>query len=221
MCTSACPQCPLCSSYDTRFIHRSDDRHGIRVFYECAACDLAFVPAEYHLQESVEVERYRMHDNDPNDEGYRRFLSRLWKELAPRLRPGASGLDFGCGPGPALAHMMREDGFEVALYDPHFFPDASRIDRRYDFITCTETVEHLRDPAATFALLDTLLIPDGQLGVMTGMLEDRADFASWYYQRDPTHICFYTRKTMSRIADMRGWTADFPTQNVIIFRRRP
>lgn len=221
MCTRACPQCPLCGSDDTRFIHRSDDRHGIRVFYECAACDLAFVPAEYHLPESVEVERYRMHDNDPNDEGYRNFLSRLWKELAPRLRPGAAGLDFGCGPGPALAHMMREDGFEVALYDPYFFPDASQLDRRYDFITCTETVEHLRDPATTFGLLDTLLLPNGQLGVMTGMLEDRAGFASWYYQRDPTHICFYTRKTMSRIADLRGWTADFPTQNVTIFRRRP
>ena len=215
------PACPLCASAATRFIHRSEDRHGVREFYECADCDLAFVPPQFHLSVGAEVERYRMHDNDPNDAGYRNFLSRLWNELAPRLTPGASGMDFGCGPGPALARMMREDGFEIALYDPHFFPDASTLDGRYDFITCTETAEHLRDPSATFALLDSLLLPGGYLGVMTGMLEDRADFASWYYQRDPTHICFYTKKTMRYIADRHGWTLDFPARNATIFRRRP
>ena len=48
-----------------------------------------------------------------------------------------SGLDFGAGPGPALAAMMSEDGFDVAIYDPFFQPDAEALQRKYDFITCT------------------------------------------------------------------------------------
>ena len=51
-----------------------------------------------------------------------------------------SGLDFGAGPGPALAAMMSEDGFDVAIYDPFFQPDAEALQRKYDFITSTETV---------------------------------------------------------------------------------
>ena len=211
--------CPLCGGSRCRFFHRSDDRHGVREFYECAACDLAFVPPRFHLSESAEVERYLMHDNDPADVGYRRFLSRLWNELKPTLRPGASGLDFGCGPGPALARMMREDGFDARLYDPHFFPDRSPLALKYDFVTCTETAEHLRAPAATFELLDSLLVPGGRLGVMTGMLEDRSGFASWGYHRDPTHVAFYTRRAMSWIADKMGWAAEFPAQNVTIFSK--
>ena len=190
------------------------------MFWECAECDLAFVPPEFHLSESDEVERYLMHENDPADSGYRRFLSRLWDVLRPRLSVGDAGLDFGCGPGPALAQMMREDGYEVSLYDPYFFPDRSALDQRYDFVTCTETAEHLRAPMETFRLIDSLLAPGGWLGVMTGMLEDRAEFASWYYQRDPTHVAFYTKRTMSWLAETMGWNVEFPAPNVTLFSKQ-
>ena len=62
-----------------------------------------------------------------NDAGYRRFLSKLADPLMARLAPGARGLDYGCGPGPALAAMLREAGHEVALYDPFFAPDPAPL----------------------------------------------------------------------------------------------
>ncbi|MEI4850515.1 class I SAM-dependent methyltransferase, partial [Klebsiella pneumoniae] len=83
------------------------------------------------------------------------------------LGPGARGLDFGCGPGPALATMLREAGMDMALFDPFFYPQASVLERQYDFITCTEVVEHLHRPAEVFRQLDRLLAPGGWLGVMT------------------------------------------------------
>ncbi|CAI8013909.1 Uncharacterized WD repeat-containing protein all2124 [Geodia barretti] len=61
--------------------------------------------------------------------------------------------------------MMREDGFKVNLYDPYFYPDVSVLDRQYDFVTCSETVEHLRSPMTEFKLLDSLLVPGGHLGL--------------------------------------------------------
>ena len=106
--------CPLCLDRGARFLHKSEDNHGTREFYECPVCDLVFVPPEFHLPDSAERDRYLMHDNDPEDDGYRRFLSRLWNVLRPMLLEGDSGLDYGCGPGPALALMMSEDGFMVS-----------------------------------------------------------------------------------------------------------
>ena len=211
--------CPLCLNARVHFLHKSDDRHGTREFYECPVCDLAFVPPRFRLPPDAEMERYLMHDNDPDDEGYRDFLSRLWDVLRPMLPEGASGLDYGCGPGPALAQMMREDGFRVEKYDLYFFPDPKPLSRVYDFITCTETVEHLRKPLDVFALFDSLLKPQGKLGIMTGILDDRSKFADWYYQRDPTHIAFYTRKTMNWIAERMGWNVELPAPNIAIFTK--
>ena len=213
------PTCLLCSGDSCHFLHRSDDSHGVREFWDCDDCGLVFIPPEFHLPVSAEIERYLMHNNDPSDSGYRGFLSRLWDVLKPRLVIGSTGLDFGCGPGPALAQMMQEEGFQVSLYDPHFFPEETVLERRYDFVTCTETVEHLRSPLREFELLDSLLVPGGYLGVMTGMLEDRSGFSSWYYQRDPTHIGFYSTPTMLWVGREMGWDVEFPSRNVTIFRK--
>ena len=214
------PTCPLCQSSDTQFLHRSDDRHGIREFHECRTCDLAFVPPEFHLPPDAEMQRYLMHDNDPEDVRYRSFLSRLWSPLRPLLNKGERGLDYGCGPGPALVQMMTEDGFRVEKYDLYFFPDPEPLARIYDFITCTETVEHLRQPMEVFALLNSILRPGGRVGIMTGILDERSKFGDWHYQRDPTHIAFYTRRTLDWIATRMGWHVEFQSADVTILAKR-
>ncbi len=213
--------CPLCANTAAEFVHGSDDRHGLREFYNCLSCDLTFVPPKFHLAPSDELERYNLHDNDPADPDYRRFLSRLWDVIRPELGEGSIGLDYGCGPGPALAAMIRESGFDVELYDLYFFPDEAALRRSYDFVTCTETVEHLRQPMAVFSLLDSLLKSPGTLGIMTGIVEDTSRFGDWYYQRDPTHIAFYSRSTFEWIGERMGWSASFPAKSVVVFRKPP
>ena len=185
----------------------------------CGTCDLVFVPPEFHITPEEQVERYRTHDNDPDDPDYRAFLSRLLDEMRPHLVPGAAALDYGSGPGPALAAMLREAGLAVRTYDPFFDPDASALKMRYDFITCTETAEHFAKPRDDFDMLDGLLGPRAWLGIMTGMLDDWADFPSWYYHRDPTHVCFYSRRTMNWIAERYGWEPAFPRDAVVLFRK--
>ena len=59
------------------------------------------------------------------------------------------------------------------------------LNRTYDFITCTETVEHFTDPCTELQRFDILLRPGGWLGVMTGMLDSWDDFPSWYYHPRP------------------------------------
>ena len=67
------------------------------------------------------------------------------------------GLDYGCGFAPALANILKSRGFKVELYDPFFFPDKKVFNKQYDFITCTETVEHFFYPFEEIILLNILL----------------------------------------------------------------
>ena len=67
--------------------------------------------------------------------------------------------------------MLEEQGYRMSLYDPFFAPSPDALERRYDFITCTETVEHFYQPGKEFRRLDRLLRSGGWLGVMTEMLE--------------------------------------------------
>lgn len=190
-----------------------------RDFLLCTVCDLVFVPRSQQIDESAQKERYCQHNNRVDDPDYRAFLGRLYYALKPHLQEGAKGLDFGAGPGPALFAMMCEDGFDARMYDLFFHPDEAALTQTYDFITCTETVEHFADPLREFATLDRLMRPGGWLGVMTGMLQTWDDFASWHYHRDPTHINFFSLITMKWLAERHGWEWQSPRQNVVLFRK--
>lgn len=183
--------CPLCAGREIVQFH--EDRR--RPYLRCGDCALVFVPPAYHLSREAERAEYDLHQNRVEDEGYRKFLSRLALPLATRLAPGARGLDFGCGPAPALACLLGEAGYSVALYDSFYRPDPDVLRGPYDFICATEVVEHLHRPGAELARLWALLEPGGWLGLMTKLVRDQAAFASWHYKNDPTHVCFFSAQT--------------------------
>lgn len=164
-----------------------------------------------------EVLRYVQHENRRDDPRYLHFLRRLADPLRARLSPGDCGLDFGSGPVPVLGELLTAEGFPTASYDPLFAPDDALLDGRYDFIACSEVVEHLHDPSAVFALFARMLRPGGTLGVMTRFFGHEAPFEAWWYRRDPTHVCFYREDTMRWLAQRHGWTVDFPVPNVALF----
>lgn len=205
--------CPLCYSEQIRTFAVVDSR----TYWRCDACHLTFLSAESYLSPDDELARYLLHENSPEDCRYRQFLSRLTDHLIPKLQPGARGLDFGSGPGPTLSVMLEEVGFCMDLYDPYFAPDTAPLEHTYDFITCTETVEHFYQPAKEFHLFDRLLRNGGLLGIMTEMLESDENFANWWYHREPTHVCFYKQETMAWIATRYGWKVEHPRKNVTLF----
>lgn len=192
-----------------------------RDYWRCGNCKLRFLDPGQRPGREEELAHYRHHDNDSDDPGYRRFLSKVAEPLLERLDPGLQGLDYGCGPGPALAMMLREAGHAVAVYDPFFRPDPAALKKTYDFITCTEVAEHFHDPAGEFDCLGALLRPGGWLAVMTCFQEDDAAFAQWHYRRDPTHVVFYRAETFRKIAGLRGWSCEIPVKDVALMRKPP
>jgi 2-polyprenyl-3-methyl-5-hydroxy-6-metoxy-1,4-benzoquinol methylase len=208
-------QCPLCTG--EVIFHFAQDKK--RDYWQCSHCALVFVDKTQQLAEKQEKEIYDLHENNLDDKGYRQFLSRLLEPLLSCLSESAKGLDFGCGPGPALAKMLKEKGFTINTYDKFYQPDINVLDEMYDFITATEVVEHLDQPGKELDQLWQHINIEGHLAVMTKRIIDRAAFAAWHYKNDPTHISFFSDETMHWLS--KKWQADIVVMNkdVVIFKK--
>jgi SAM-dependent methyltransferase len=208
-------RCPVCETDNCHPLQTL----GERAYWRCPVCICTFLQPDQRPGPEAERAEYRLHQNDATQPGYRQFLQRLATPLLMRLNGPSEGLDFGCGPGPVLAGLLREAGHRVALYDPLFQPDAAVLAKTYQFVTCTEVVEHFHQPAAEFRRLDTLLAPGGWLALMTGFQTDDALFAGWHYRRDPTHVVFYREATLRWLARHHGWQCEIPCANVALMRK--
>jgi SAM-dependent methyltransferase len=209
------PPCPLCVSAGAAGFASLRGRD----YWRCALCELVFLEPAQRPSPAAERAEYELHRNDPADPGYRRHLARLLDPLLAGRAPDAQGLDFGCGPVPALALMAAERGFAMAAYDPLFRPDPAPLGQAYDFIAASEVAEHFRDPAAEFARLAELLRPGGRLGVMTSLLLPETDFARWRYRRERSHILFYGPATLGWLARRHGWRLTLLPPAVALFDR--
>jgi len=208
-------RCPLCNSGGADFFYR--DRR--RDFWRCKDCQLVFVPRDFHLSEAQEKAQYDLHQNRPEDPGYRQFLARLADPLLTRLTAPARGLDFGCGPGPTLHLMLRDAGHSVEIYDKFYALNPELLTREYDFITATEVVEHLAEPGEVLNSLWDMLVTGGLLALMTKRVLDPEAFARWHYKNDPTHLVFFSDSTFDWLA--RQWQASysFYGKDVVIFEK--
>lgn len=209
--------CPLCHYNRIRFYHQDKKRD----YHQCDQCRLVFVLPECFLTREQEKAEYLLHENHAEDLGYRQFLSRLCTPLLSVLPQAQSGLDFGCGPSPVLADMLETHGMKMSIFDPFFFPDSSVLDTSYDFVTCTEAIEHFHQPAEELKQLSALLKPGGLLAIMTKRVISQQRFASWHYKNDPTHVCFFSEETFHFIARTFGFTVSFPAADVVFMQKEP
>lgn len=207
--------CPLClSQHTTPFA-----KLALKAYAFCPRCHYTFLHRAHWLSFEDEKAQYDLHNNQVHDIHYRSFLNRLAAPLMALLPPTATGLDMGCGPGPALAHMLTEQGFTTAYYDPFYFPNTELLMGQYDFVTSTEVVEHLRTPYHTWQQFKRLVKPGGYLAIMTSWRVPAAQFATWHYPKDPTHIGFYQPQTFRWLAKQWAWAVSFPATNVCFLKR--
>ncbi len=188
-------------------------------YLHCKKCDLIYVKPGQRLDPDEEKSRYDLHENDPADERYRDFLNQLYTPLINKLSPKSSGLDFGSGPGPTLSVMFEEEGHSMNIYDPFYAPDKAVFQNTYDFITTTETAEHLFKPREEFDLLWKCLKPGGYLGIMTKVVPSLDEFYDWHYRKDDTHVTFYSEKTFQWMAEHYGAKLEIFGDRTIILEK--
>jgi hypothetical protein len=208
-------RCRLCF-YDSKrnFLSGPDGRiHDL-----CGKCFLISAREEDFLSFSEEKKRYALHRNSPHDEGYRNFLMQAVNPALGFLRRDMRGLDYGCGPGPALSVILKEKGFDCHDYDPFFFPEIPP--GKFDFIFATETAEHFFFPGKEFCRIKELLNFRGVLVVMTQRWITEEKFSTWHYARDFTHVAFYHSRTFDFMASAFGFEKLFDDgEKVVIFSK--
>ena len=80
---------------------------GDRHYWRCNHCQATFLAAEQLPGPEFERERYELHENDPNDDGYRQFLHRLADPLLSRLAPPTTGIRLWMWGGVCLETDVR------------------------------------------------------------------------------------------------------------------
>ncbi len=207
--------CPLCLEAGPKRTVRGADR---RTYLLCETCRLIFADSSQHPGAKEERARYETHLNCIDDEGYVRHLRRLLDPLLPYLHPGMRGVDFGCGPGPALSKLIRRHGIRCEEYDPFFLPRT--LCPPYDFIVSTECFEHFHRPAETIERVVRMLTPGGLLGVMTEQWVTVEQFGEWYYTRDPTHVSFFHADTFDYLCRVHALETLYRAEDRVIVLRR-
>jgi len=189
-------------------------------YWKCSYCEAIFLDKKFYLSSNDEYKHYLTHNNDLNDPRYKKFLSHLTLPLIERIKLNSIGLDYGCGPGPALSLMLREKGYKMFNYDPFFHPAKRNLLKKYDFISCTETVEHFHNPFGEFTRFNELLNNNGIIGIMTNFHSKQNIFENWYYIKDPTHVVFYNKKTFRIIAKIFDWDCEFLVNNLVFLKKK-
>ena len=207
--------CPLCFASVVSFYHRDNRRE----YWRCDQCALVFVPPQFYLSPAAEKAQYDLHENREDNPGYTDFLNRLAEPLTARLTGPVSILDFGCGPVPVLANILRRSGHRVSIYDYFYHRDESVWRQAYEVVTATEVFEHLHNPGGELTRLWQHIDEGGYLAVMTKRVTDLAAFARWHYKNDPTHVCFFSADTFSWWAAQYSAQIEFVGADVVFFKR--
>ncbi len=206
--------CPLCGGSVSFLLHFRG-----RDYYRCAFCRGIAMHPEDHPSAEEEKARYLEHNNDTEDKRYQQFVRPLVYAVLRDFTSRHRGLDFGAGTGPVITAMLRKNGYSPEVYDPFFHPDPGVLSEPYDYIVCSEVIEHFHVPCREFSRLTALLRPGGALYCMTELYEDDIVFADWYYKNDPTHVFFYHRRSLEWIRGRFCFDTLQTGKRLIIFRK--
>lgn len=171
-------------------------------FWHCFSCDFIFKDPKCFLTPAQEKARYDLHKN--GDEGHQRFLTPVVETVVDSLPLGSIGLDWGSGPEPILAQLLRDRGYEMTTYDLYYQPEKPSSERRFDFITLTEVIEHLQEPHRDLQEIATSLRHRGILVVMTELHRGEEALGPWYYRKDPTHVGFFNERCFQKFSELFG-----------------
>jgi hypothetical protein len=206
--------CRLCGSKNIRK-HLFRDNTD---YFICDACGLLSMDHEKLPSNDELLQRYQKHENNANDQGYKKFLMELASPCFELMDNKSECLDYGCGPNKVMEIIFKEKGYRMESYDPFFYPDLPL--KKYDFVTCNEVAEHFYSPFEEFVKIRDLIKDGGYLGLGTYLWDESTDLRSWHYLTDMTHVSIYSRRTIERLAGLLGLeVAESDGRRITILRK--
>ena len=208
--------------------------HGGITLVRCDDCGLVHATAgyaprmldEHYAERARRAPRRDAAGPRPGSERKRPALAlydRLTGGRISSVPPGARALDVGCNTG-LLLDLLREAGYRTvgierspsaaeavaAGHEVHAIDVEAgglELPERFDLITMTHVLEHLRRPTAALRWLRDQLAPDGVLVVEVPNWGDRAR-PLWGPRYRPLelgdHLSFFERHTLTALAHRAG-----------------
>jgi methionine biosynthesis protein MetW len=163
-------------------------------------------------------------------------LSKTHRQVISWIAPGSRVLELGCASGYIGRILMQEKGCKVtgvefdpraatearaagltviegSLEDPEF---RASIVGKFDFVTASDVLEHLRDPAPVLNDFKRWLAPDGHAiisvpNVATWEIRSQLFFRGDFEYKetgimDRTHVHFFTWDTLHQLVSAQEWT---------------
>jgi 2-polyprenyl-6-hydroxyphenyl methylase/3-demethylubiquinone-9 3-methyltransferase len=201
-------------------------RVGVPIQYRrCVQCGLLFTDAfddwtQADFEAHVYNDAYAIVDPDYAAKRPHQFAAGLTKTFE-----GWQGeldiLDYGGGNG-AFAEGMRATGFRCEPYDPFDLRFAARPDRRFNLITCIETLEHMPNPVAGVGDIASLVTDEG--AVLFATLAQPPDIGQlglgwWYVGPRNGHVTLYSRVALALLWARFGFTMSSFNDNIHLATR--
>ena len=229
LATASIP-CALCGGAQNALLAVNDGLHVVR----CAACSLVFVdpqPTEaaiesYYSAKDLAAQEswssYFQHTPAQIADLWNERFSDVARWTNPAERDAPRLLDIGCGWGDFL-HFARCCGWPVSGFE--FSESVARVAREkyglsirvgsledmgypprsFDLITMWHVLEHLREPRAALARIETLLAPGGLLALEVPNLNFLAR-KSWRYPMSRTlHLYHFSPATLAALVERAGF----------------
>jgi len=185
-------KCHICNKDTKSFLHKKTNI----TYYHCASCEYIFKSPECYQDLKTQKERYNLHENNEEDEGYRAYFKRFLDFVLIYANNAKIALDFGCGCTSLLSKLLEKEGVSCDYFDPIYYPNTLDDGKKYDLIVSTEVFEHLHNPKDVFESLLKRLNSGGYLAIQTEFhSNEKASFEKWWYHSDTTHIVFFRPKT--------------------------
>ncbi len=150
------------------------------------------------------------------DNWLRRYRFSLVSNFLPLPTKHQSLLDFGCGDGLFLKHLLEHNhSLSMTGYDPYYANDENNITgavkifkslndigpQQFDVVCALEVIEHIKNDAEALQQLHKLLKPRGTLLLTVPayqLIYSRRDVASGHYRR-------YSRSSLSQLLTKTGF----------------
>ena len=209
-------KCTLC--YSTTNLFYEYIERGL-AYHQCTGCNSVLLDPAHYLRPEQEKAHYLTHENDVNDPGYQQFVSPIVKAVMNNQVLTEKGLDFGSGTGPVITKLLKDANYDITTYDPFFDANPLALTNTYNYIICSEVMEHFHNPHEEFKVLSSLLNKSGNLYCMTQLYHEGIDFKTWRYKNDPTHTIFYHADAISYIAEEFGFHSSFIEGRLIVLNK--
>lgn len=199
----------------------------------CLSCRLVFVREQVTIPELIQY--YSQSDGedfvyaDPENVENLNYYFRKLKELIERRIPRGRILDVGCSAGYFLDVMSGWERYGIEIpstwaemarktYGDHIhvgtLEDSHYEDGFFDVITLQDTFDHLVDPLDSLDRCRRILKPGGRIVIKVHNIEclyARLSGRAFYAIIPPSHLFYFSRKTLALALDKSGFAMETST----------